>query len=195
MAGYFTTAEGMASGLSRLSLLAAGVLLAGCSSLLPSTKEETITSWHRFEEIKTAYDRIATGNTKADLKELGFDIDDSPNLKILSYLDVAAMIQAIPITELDPGLQECLRARDECRAYVIEQQRLRTKRIGNFWGDIFNFYRETDISGWHFKALLVLINDRVTYKLWSGTPSLETHREERNPLGPLQSGDKVINLL
>jgi hypothetical protein len=182
--------------LPRMSLLAVlGLFFAGCTALLPSSKEETISGWRHFEQVKEAYDKIHPGDTREQLKTIGFDTDSSPNLQILSYLDVAAMIQAIPLDELDPGLQECLRARDECRAYVYDLRRLRSERVGNFWGDFFNFSRKTDSTGWRFKALLVLVDERVTYKLWSGTPAIETHREDRNPLGPLQgSGDKILSL-
>ncbi|TLM62994.1 MAG: hypothetical protein FDZ69_12730 [Deltaproteobacteria bacterium] len=176
------------------------MFLAGCTALLPSSKEETVSPWHRFDQVKSAYDSIASGKTKSELKDLGFDLEGSPNLQILSYLDVATMIQFIPATELDPGLQECLQARGECRAYVLELQRLQTRRVGNFWSDFFNFRRKTDRTGWRFKALLVLVNDRVTYKLWSGTPSIETYKDERYPLGPLQgsgdkAGEKLFNLV
>jgi hypothetical protein len=182
--------------LSRGALCAAlAILLAGCSSLLPSSKEETVSEWHAFEQVKASYDKIAVGQSAAELQGLGFDLVNSPNLQILSYLDVAAMLQAIPASELDPGLRQCLQSRDECRAYVFELKRIKSKRVGNFWADFFNFRRKTESSGWRFKALLVMINDRVAYKLWSGSPSAETYREDRNPLGPLQgSGDKVLNL-
>lgn len=190
--------------LSRLSMMsiltATGMFLAGCTALLPSSKEETVSPWRHFEQVKGAYDHIAPGKTKDELKTLGFDLDGAPNLQILSYLDVATMIQVIPMAELDPGLQECVQARDECRAYVYELQRLQTRRVGNFWSDFFNFRRKTDRTGWRFKALLVLVNDRVTYKLWSGAPSLETYKDERYPLGPLQgsgdkAGEKLFNLI
>jgi len=182
--------------LVRCLLVAAVVLFSGCSSLLPSKKDETVTSWQQFEEAKAAYDQIALGNSRAELKELGFDVDNSPNIQVLSYLDVADKIDTIPMTQLDPGLQECLQRRDECQAYEIDLKKLRGKRIGNFWADFFNFRRRTDATGWRFNALLVMIDDQVTYKLWSGTPKVELYEEKRNPLGPLQTfGDMTLGLL
>lgn len=172
------------------------VLITGCSSLLPSSKEDTISAWHKFDEAKAAYDRITPGTNRAELKELGFDLANSPNIEVLSYLDVASKVQAIPSNELDPGLQECLRSRDQCQAYVYDLRRLRAKRVGKFWPDFLNFRRKTDSTGWRFNALLVMVNDQVSYKLWSGTPNIEIYKEDRNPLGPLQgSGNQVINLL
>lgn len=174
---------------------ATAVAISGCSALLPSSREKTVSEWHSFDEVKDAYDQIVVGQSAAELKNLGFDLEESPNLQILNYLDVAAMIQAIPASKLDPGLQECLNTRDGCRAYVFELKRQKSKRVGNFWADFFNFRRKTESTGWRFKAMLVLINDRVAYKIWSGSPAVETFREDRNPLGPLQgSGDRVLDL-
>lgn len=177
-----------------LMLLAAIlVLLAGCRALLPSSKEDIESPWSEFEQVKAAYDKIIPGKTgSAALKDLGFDIVASPNMQILNYIDVAATVQTIPLAELDSGLQECLRARNDCRAYVFEPRRARSKRVGNFWLDLFNFRRTSDATGWRFKALLVMVDDNVTYKLWSGSPRIEAHKDERNPLGPLQSADDVL---
>jgi len=175
-----------------LLLLAATVaLFTGCSSLLPSAKDETVTSWQDFGQAKEAYDKIALGNSRTELKELGFDVVNSPNVQVLSYLDVATKVQSIPKTELDTGLQDCLRKRDECQAYVIDLRNIRSHRVGNFWADFFNFRRRTDATGWRFNVLLVMINDQVTYKLWSGTPKVDVYEEKRNPLGPLQSFDSM----
>jgi hypothetical protein len=176
--------------------VAALVLLTGCSSLLPSSKEDTISSWHGFEQAKAAYDQITPGSSRAELKDLGFDVANSPNVEVLSYVDLAGKFQTIPMSELAPGLQECLRSREDCQAYVYDLRRLRAKRVGKFWPDFLNFRRKTDSTGWRFSALLVMVNDRVTYKLWSGTPKIEIYKEDRNPLGPLQgAGNQAVNLL
>jgi hypothetical protein len=130
------------------------------------------------------------------LKELGFDVVNSPNVEVLNYLQLASKFESIPMTELDPGLQQCLRSSDECQTYVFDIQKLRSKRVGNFWADFFNFRRKTDNTGWRFNALLVMINDHLTYKLWSGTPMIETYRDQKNPLGPLQgSGSSPESIL
>ncbi|MGK2905310.1 MAG: hypothetical protein ACSLFH_03075 [Desulfuromonadales bacterium] len=181
---------------TRILPVAAMVLLAGCSALLPSSEEETIASWDQFDQAKAAYDKISLGESRAELKELGFDVANSPNIAVLNYLDVASKVQSIPMAELDTGLQQCLQRREECMAYVLDLRKLKAKRVGNFMADFFNFRRKTDSSGWRFNALLVMINDQVTYKLWSGTPRIELHEEKRNPLGPLQgTGGQVDGLL
>jgi hypothetical protein len=109
---------------------------------------------------------------------------------------VVARVQTIPIGELDPGLQECLRSHDRCQAFVYALRRIRGQRVGNFLADFFNFRRKVDQTGWRFNALLVMVDDRLSYKLWSGQPRVEIFSEERNLLGPLQGfGNQVVRLL
>lgn len=140
-----------------------------------------------YEDVKASYDKIEVGKTTVDdLNGLGFNIKDSPNIKLLSYLDVASTVQSIPIQELDPGLQACLRARSDCRAYVFEPNRINSVRNGNFWLDILSFRRKTQETGWRFKALIVFVNSHVAYKLSSGEPKIDQMRDQKNPLGPLQ---------
>lgn len=174
-------------------LLCAG--LSGCSKLLPRSKEVTLSRWHSFGPLKSAYDRIEAGDTVSDLAALGFDLEKTPNMQLLNYTELASMFQTMSVSGLAPELQECLSRPDACQAYTYDMKRLRSKRVGNFWADLFNFHRKTEISGWEFKMLLVLSHDEVVYKLWSGTPAIETCREERNPLGPLQdSGNDLLRL-
>lgn len=169
------------------------LLLTGCGFLLPSTKATVESPWNTFEDIKTAFDNIVPGETSVqELKKLGFDIESTPNLRILNYLDIAVAVQTIPIENLDTGLQDCLRAKTSCRAFVFEPKRVYSKRIGNFWLDFLNFRRKARETGWQFKALLVLIDDHVTYKLWSGTPKIEEYKDQRNPLGPLQGASDLL---
>jgi len=160
-----------------------GAGLSGCSKLLPRSKEVTLSKWHSFERLKNTYDRIEAGDTVSDLAALGFDLEKTPNMQLLNYTELASMFQTMSVPGLAPELQECLSRPDACQAYTYDMKRLRSKRVGNFWADLFNFHRKTEISGWEFKMLLVLSHGEVVYKLWSGTPAIETCREERNPLG------------
>lgn len=179
--------------IGRLALAGALLVMGGCSALLPSSKETVESPWKSFDEAKAAYEKIIPGiTTMADLTALGFDPIASPNLQILTYLDIAGTVQSIPLDKLDEGLQECLRARINCRAYVFEPKRLHTKRVGNFWLDFFNFRRISSETGWRFKALLVLVDGHVTYKLWSGSPRIEEMRDQRNPLGPFQGAHDLL---
>ncbi len=169
--------------------------LSGCAKLLPRSQEVTLSRWHSFEQIKTAYDRIDTGNSIDELAALGFDLEKTANMQRLNYTELASLFQNSPQAGLAPQLQRCLQKPDDCQAYVYDLKRLRSKRVGNFWADFFNFHRKTDIRGWHFKMLLVLSENKVVYKLWSGTPAIKKIHDERNPLGPLQSsGDRLLRV-
>ena len=49
-----------------------------------------------------------------------------------------------------------------------------------------NTSREPSLCGWSASMLLLLVDDVVVYKLWSGTPRVEERGKETNPLGPAQ---------
>ena len=52
--------------------------------------------------------------------------------------------------------------------------------------DIIGVQRETRETGWSATMLLLLVDDIVVYKLWSGSPNQDERRQETNPLGPAQ---------
>jgi hypothetical protein len=179
--------------LLRMLFIPALALQFGCSTLLPSGKAVAESPWLEYSDAKGSFDHIIIGETTVeDLKALGFDIKGAPNLKVLNYLDIAATVQGIPIQDLDPGLQACLRARADCRAYVFEPKRTYSKRVGNFWLDVASFRRVTHETGWRFKALIVFVNHHVAYKLASGEPQIDQLQEQVNPLGPLQLPSNLI---
>lgn len=183
--------------LLRLSIFALLLLQVGCAGLLPRTRSVAESPWIQYSQAKEAFDAIVVGkSTMEDLKGLGFDIDSSPNIKVLNYLDIASTVVAIPQQELDPGLRSCLKARSDCRAYVFEPGRTYSKRMGNFWLDILNFRRKTHETGWRFKALIVFVNHHVEYKLSSGEPKLDQMQDQVNPLGPFQApADLIVGAL
>lgn len=179
--------------LLRFVIFASLLLQVGCSFLLPRGKATVESPWQEYSDAKNAYDAITIGKTTVeDLMDLGFDVKTSRNVKILNYLDIAASVQAIPMQELDPGLQACLKARADCRAYVFEPSRTYSRRVGNFWLDIFNFRRKTQETGWRFKALIVFVNAHVSYKLYSGEPKIDQMKDQINPLGPFQVPTSLV---
>lgn len=134
--------------------------------------------------------RIIPGATSlSDLKALGVDPDQTPNVAILGGADLLRRLvpgSAFDIGLLDPGLQQCASLQSACFAYEIDQISLERKRFGNFWSDFLNFKRQVSITGWQFNAVVVLKGDTVVYKLWSGKPHVRQLEVERSPLGPLQ---------
>jgi hypothetical protein len=172
-----------------ISLMAA-CLLSACASLLPTSQDKSIQPWQSFEEAKASYDKIEPFVTDFDgMRELGFDPLNTPNMKILNHAQVVQTVVPPPIHDngvVPPGIIECMKAQEACQGYYMEPNRMDRARVGNFMLDFMNFKRETITTGWKFGALIVLINDRVVYKQWSGSPNIMEESVQRNPLGPLQ---------
>lgn len=180
-------------------LLAMGVLLAACENALPKAKEITASPWDSFDQAKAAYDRIVPGETTvADLKALGYDPHTTPNIAILSYLDVIQRFMpndSIGMDDLEPAVRACVEARSACHGYHVRPQQVRGKRVGNVFADVFNFHRHTIRTGWSFSAIVLLKDDHVLYKIWSGEPNISATEDKKNPLGPLQSADDVARAI
>jgi len=164
--------------------------LAGCTSLLPHSTQEVTTPWKSYSEAQATFDKITPENTSlSDLKKLGYDPAQTTNISILNHADLIRRLVgtgAFDIDLIDGALHACLSSKSTCFAYELEQTFTDKKRIGNFWLDFLNFDKQTDISGWQFDAIVVLSNNMVVYKQWSGKPSTHQFERERNPLGPLQ---------
>lgn len=168
-------------------------ILSGCVALLPTGKDVTKSRWKSFNEAKADFDRVVPNKTTtSELRTLGFDLYSSPNVRILNYIDIAVATQSIKREELDGGLSLCLSAKNNCQAYEFFPQEIHSERYGSFWLDLFNFRRKTRDKGWRFKALFVVVDNVVVEKLWGGNPNVDTDREAKNPLGPLQDAGGLI---
>jgi hypothetical protein len=174
-----------------ISLAALGMLaLSACSSLLPEGEGQTESPWHSYDEAQRTFDKIVPGSTRAEgLKSLKLDPQRNPNITILNYSDVLRRFlpsYSIATSELDEGVRECIAAKTACKGYEIDHRVIKRSRYGNFFADLLNFKRKVDIVGWRFKAVLLLKDDVVVYKLTGGQPSIREHEENLNPLGPFQ---------
>ena len=89
-------------------------------------------------------------------------------------------------------MRQCLTSGKACTGYSIVVKRSTHKRIGNFWLDSFSFYRETDITGWSFNALILFVDSVVVYTLHGGPPLAHEKEVSRNPLGPLQGWSQQV---
>ena len=177
-----------------LSALAAlGLLAGGCSSMHTSGKNVPQSPWTDFAAAKTAFDQIVPGQTTPEaLRALGFDPYVNPNVRILNYLDLQNRFLPQPSVRLEdlPGpVRQALAAKEQSLAYELDLTVLRTKRYGNLLLDMLAFNRKTHETGWNFKALIVLKQDQIVYKLWSGQPQVERHDQKKRPLGPFQELD------
>jgi hypothetical protein len=185
-----TTTQKASAGLALVALLT--TTLAGCT-VLPSSNTNTPSPWANYAEAKAAFDRIDTSTTKEALVILGFDPAGLPNTRVLNYVDVVNLFgSSFRLQDLPKGVKECVTAREACQGYVLRSQTIKNQRDGNVASDLFGFKKHTTTRGWEFSATLVLVNNKVAYKLWNGTPSIETTSRETNPLGPMQSLGGVI---
>ncbi|MEW5008270.1 hypothetical protein A9Q80_01570 [Cycloclasticus sp. 46_83_sub15_T18] len=166
------------------------LLLSACSSPLPKTEDETKSPWDSFSEAIAAYDKIELNKTTVrDLRELGFDPYTTPNVKILSYLDVIRKFvpnNSIKHEQLPLSVRTCLAKQGRCMAYEAHPGTVKRKRVGSAFLDLLKFRRKTIETGWRFNALIVLDDGVAVYKVWSGEPIIDSEKTRKNPLGPLQ---------
>jgi hypothetical protein len=165
--------------------------LYACAAALPRSESKVASPWSSFTQAKQAYDDITPySTTEDDLADFGFSPRTRPNVRILNHADLAerfALLSLQSPESLPRGLRDCLVRSADCMGYEVDQREIHDKRYGNFLADFFNFKRKTETRGWEFQALLLLVDDVVVYKLWSGTPQIREYSDKTNPLGPLQS--------
>ncbi len=136
-----------------------------------------------------------TGCRASELRTLGFDPVSTPNVKILTYLDLIQRFipnASISLKDLQPDVRDCIESKDCCHAYEMELDMTNNKRFGNLALDIFGFDRRTKTSGWTFKALIIVKDDVVAYKIRSGEPNVDRIDRRTKPLGPLQELDNIL---
>ncbi|MGQ7958442.1 hypothetical protein ACUTAF_12165 [Pseudomonas sp. SP16.1] len=177
-----------------LILLATG--LAGCGSLLPSERAESLSPFGDFLDAEMRYAQAVPGVTdRSELFSLGFDPLAHGNGKMLSFIDVRLMFVQpnVPISYLPDGLVKCLEAKDRCVGYAFEFAKTDTQRVGSFWADIFNFRKNRELQGWVFRAVFVLVDDKLVHKVSNGEPNIRRLEVKRNPLGPLQGAGEFFS--
>jgi hypothetical protein len=173
--------------------------VTGCKSLFPAVDHRTKSPWQNMEEVQCAYDEVVPKETQArELRHLGFDPYTNPNVKVLNYLDIMQRFLINPSIrkeDLPESLQEGLASKDACYGYELEVSMTRSKRYGNLFLDMTGFKRKTHETGWNFKALVVLKDDVVIYKIWSGQPQVDKYEANRKPLGPFQDIEGLVRAL
>lgn len=191
----------MVQGNSRIPrVLAAGFVaigLSGCDGvLLPAQKDHANGGFKNYADVVVAYNKVVPGQTHvADLTTIGFDAGE-PNVEQLSYLGV--MERFLPranmgLADLAPEVRDCVKSREHCSAYVFRPSQVNQERTGDTMLDVFGFDRTTVSHGWSAEVTILIHDDRVTYKVISSKPHIETTQEKVQPLGPLQDiGSAVV---
>lgn len=199
----------MMSGALLTSLLSAGrrwatptglavlALLSACAQFLPYSRSEEPSPFATFEAARTAIERIEPHRTTLEeMKALGLDPQASSNVREIPYPQLVAQLVESPslaLTELDPGIRECIAVRQRCRAYQFHFSRVVRERTGDFLLDFLNFDRTTRTSGWRFEAVVLMRDDDVVlFRNHAGEPRIDTSERVRNPLGPLQNLDGLL---
>jgi hypothetical protein len=179
-----------------LSYLALVVITTGCRAMLPSESSRAQTPWKNFEEAQIAYDRVIPHKTTVEeLKEQGFDPHMTPNVRILTYVDLINYFlpnDSISMKDLQPDVRACIESKDCCHAYLLELEHKYSERYGSVFLDIFGFKKKTHVTGWNFKALIIMKDGIVAYKIRSGEPHFDRHDKKVKPLGPLQELDGMV---
>ena len=172
------------------------LFLQGCSSLLPSEREEVGSTFRDYLDAETSFARAIPGaTTRSELFALGFDPQNGGNGRILSFLDVRMLFVQpnIPIDYLPDSLVFCLEAKERCNGYSFEYTQTDSLRVGNFWADVFNFRKNRQVNGWNLRAVFVLVDDRLVHKVSNGEPQIRRFEVQRNPLGPLQGAGEFLS--
>jgi hypothetical protein len=162
-----------------------------------SENHRSVTKWENFDDAEAAFNRIEVHKTRVeDLKELGFDPHVTPNIKVLNYLDIMERFipnSSITKEDLHPDVRKCIDLKEGCMGYELDLDIVRKKRFGNLALDMTGFTKKTKVYGWNYKALLLIKDGVVVYKLRSGQPNVDKVERKIKPLGPLQEVDGLVS--
>ncbi len=189
-----TASPGLALAVSVLAC----AMLAGCQSLLPSGRDDTVVQWRSFEEARAAIEAIEPFHTtRAELSAQGIDPYKNSSVSLMSYPDVVqrfASGASVRPDQLDPGILNCLTSGKQCTGYSIAVRHMTRKRVGNFWADSFSFRRETVSTGYNFTATILFVGEYAVFAVYGGQPMLRERSVQRNPLGPLQGWGDALRI-
>lgn len=195
-AAPWPASRSLANVLRRLGSILLLLALSACQSLLPSARQTTYGPWNKYDEAVAAIEALVPyRTTTAELLAAGIDPETTPSITNLTYSDLLARFSpggAVSPEKLDRGLYDCFVAGKACRGMLVVASHIRQRRVGNFWADAFNFRRQTDITGWRFNAIIIVVDELVVFAVHGGQPTVQDRNVTRNPLGPLQSfGDAI----
>ena len=164
-------------------------LSSGCSSLLPVSHSDA-SSFQSFDEARNAVAALVPlRSTKSTQAPGAVDFAKQPNTKFLTHSDVVRLLVPTGILkreDLEPGIVQCLEARDACSGLDISASKIAKTRTGSFFADFLNYRQRTETTGWRFNALILYVNDTVVYRSWGGQPRVDELDVTTRPLGPFQ---------
>jgi len=159
--------------------------------LLPSQSEMGDSKFESYAAVDKAFERISLRQSSvSDLSGLGFDAQHTPNVAVLSYLEIVERFMpnsSMAFDKLDPAVQDCILARSACQGYVFKVDHREFQRSGSLFLDLFGFEHTTTETGWTAQVLVLVQDGHVTHKLLSGEPNVRIVRDDVQPLGPMQN--------
>ncbi len=168
-------------------------LTLGCQYLLPSG-EASGSQFKSFEAARDAFESVVPGETTVEeLTELGID-PRQRGVQIRPYVDVARFFLPHAGASLDlhdPAVGACVRAGRRCDVWFVSADRSKGKRVSNIILDVLEFHRKSDIRGFLFQGLVLVVDEVATYRIYGGRPHLRYVDQRVQPLGFLQEGPKV----
>jgi hypothetical protein len=166
--------------------------VSACSSLLPRSSRSD-SPFRSFEEAKEAFDAVEVGRTRTDeLRALRID-PERQGVTLLSGAQLLPLYLPHEGATVDlhgEGLRTCAQSGERCEGWVVDVERDRRRRTGNWFLDVLRFKRVKDQRGFDFTGVMLVLDDVVVHKIWSGSRK-RMQTTEVQPLGLLQSGARA----
>jgi hypothetical protein len=166
---------------------------AACSNLLPRSTSSN-SPFRTFEEAKEAFDAVEVGRTRTgELVDLRID----PQRQGVTLLSGAQLISlylpndAATLALHDEGVQRCGQSPGRCQGWVVDVERDRRRRKGVWLLDALRIKRVRERGGFDFTGVLLVLDDVVVHKIWSGVPRRRVESTRIQPLSFLQEGASV----
>jgi hypothetical protein len=128
-----------------LALVAAIMVMLGVLLGLKTRAHHPYVGVTRAEIASSAYDRLTTGSSTADLVRLGFDTRNAVHISRLGLIEKFVRGDSVDFDALDNGVKDCLLGQARCDAYL---------------------FHLTDMLG--TEAVVVTMKDKVIYKTLTG---------------------------
>lgn len=177
-------------GVTRWATFCALALSLGCTSLLPSS-DATDSPFRSFSGAFEAFAVVVPGQTTvADLKALQID-PGRQGVTVRPYTAISEVLlshEGVPDDLHPEAVTECFEARGRCQVWLLDVERLKRRRVGNWFVDALRFKRYRETEGFLFSGVLLILDEVAVYKLWAGIPKIEMLAEEANRLGPFNRG-------
>ena len=165
--------------------------------MLPTQQIYTQTVYKSYTEVEDIVNKIDVGKTTySDLVNLGLDLENIPNVKKLTYLDIMERFKLDSPSRytlfnkirLPSGVLKTLITKENGLAYEINLERIKNQREGSVILDALNFRKNVHTTGWKISVLILIVENKVEYVLYSGEKNIDTQKE-KNPLEPFQGFD------